>query len=140
MYRNRIFKEVRYFSRDGSTMPNGIGFQRGNFLHEGKVNKEAFDADGAVSGIIVFPSPELDTGSISDIVGAHSVGNVFKGKYVGKNDEVFDEHSTTIAVAGLSSKELLRLAANLAGLLHQQSVLVKDTTKNKILIGVFGIK
>ena len=36
------FREIKYFSTDGSTMPNGIGYQRGHFIHECKVNAEKF--------------------------------------------------------------------------------------------------
>lgn len=46
----RVFKEVKYFSTDGKSMPNGVGFQRGNFLHECKVNAESFMLDEAVHG------------------------------------------------------------------------------------------
>lgn len=36
------FREVKYFSKNGKTMPNGIGYQRGNFIKECKDNKNAF--------------------------------------------------------------------------------------------------
>ena len=46
----KVFKEVKYFSSNGKTMPNGIGYQRGNFLHECKVNSEQFILDESIHG------------------------------------------------------------------------------------------
>lgn len=176
------FKEIKYFSPDGSTMPNGIGFQRGNFLHECKVNREAFVLDEAIhdkqygladyrGGIIVFSTDvnavsldknklnnkikqilvtlnqRLNVGKIShsiinkfnkynggEFIGAYSLGNVFKGKYVGDNGEEYDEHSTTIEVNGLSSQGLLRLAEMVARMFHQETVLVKDFNNMKFFL------
>ena len=34
------FNEVKYFSQDGRGLPNGIGFQRGNFIKECAENVE----------------------------------------------------------------------------------------------------
>lgn len=144
-------KEIRYFSRDGKSMPNGIGFQRGNFLHECKNNREAFVLDENIhneairsaalrGGIIVFPS-DADTASLESWltsekgnIGAFSVGNAFRGKYVGGNSEEFGDHSTTIEVGGLSTRELLNLAGKTARFSLQGTVLVKDLNKNKIYI------
>lgn len=61
----KCFKEIKYFSRDGSTMPNGNALQRGGFLHECRENKEAFTLSEEIhsqqygladyrGGIIVF--------------------------------------------------------------------------------------
>lgn len=61
----KYFREIKYFSTDGSTMPNGIGYQRGNFIHECYVNAEKFILDEAIhnnqyglsdyrGGVIVF--------------------------------------------------------------------------------------
>lgn len=45
-----FFKEIKYFSRDGKGMPNGVAFQRGNFLKECKDNREAFILDEGIHG------------------------------------------------------------------------------------------
>lgn len=42
------FKEIKYFSPDGKTMPNGIAFERGNFFHECRLNSEKFIIDKEV--------------------------------------------------------------------------------------------
>lgn len=177
------FKEIRYFSKDGKSLPNGIGFQRGNFLHECKVNSEAFLLNEDVhnnqyglskyrGGIIVFSTDvnavsldknkilnkikqiiatfkqRMNTGSIlhklvnsfnkynksEDYIGAYSIGNAFKGKYVGDNGEEYSERSTTIEINGLSTEGLLRLAEMIARIFHQETVLVKDLNKNKFYL------
>ena len=175
------FREIKYFSTDGSTMPNGIGYQRGNFIHECKVNAEKFILDEAIhdnqyglsdyrGGVIVFSTDvnavNLDKNKIynkvkqilttlnqrintskiahkiinkfnkynSEYIGAYSVGNAFKGKYVGDNGEEYDERSTTIEINGLSSDGLLRLAEMIARIFHQETVLVKDFNNMKIYL------
>jgi hypothetical protein len=45
------FKEIKYFSPDGKTMPNGIAFERGNFFHECRLNSEKFIIDKEVHPI-----------------------------------------------------------------------------------------
>ena len=42
------FKEIKYFSPDGKTMPNSIAFERGNFFHECRLNSEKFIIDKEV--------------------------------------------------------------------------------------------
>lgn len=38
----RHFNEIKYFSRNGKSIPNGTGFQRGNFLKECRDNANNF--------------------------------------------------------------------------------------------------
>lgn len=175
------FREIKYFSTDGSTMPNGICYQRGHFIHECNVNAEKFILDEAIhnnqyglsdyrGGIIVFSTDvnavELDknkiynkvkqilttlnqrinTGKIAhkiinkfnkynnEYIGAYSVGNAFKGKYVGDDGEEYNERSTTIEINGLSSNGLLRLAEMIARIFHQETVLVKDFNNMKFYL------
>ena len=176
------FREIKYFSLDGRNMPNGIGYERGNFLHECKMNADKFVLDEGVhpvqyglhkyrGGIIVFCTDVnavlLDSNALlnivkqiiitfwqgyntsgklhciidkfngynkKELVGAYSVGNVFKGHYVGGNGEEFDENSTTIEINGLSSKGLLRLSEMIARAFHQECVLVKDFNKMKFYL------
>lgn len=177
---SKHFKGIEYFSRDGSSMPNAIGSYRGWFLHECKINSEAFVLDEAVhdkqygladyrGGIIVFSTEvnavQLDRSRIKnwikqhirsfvqkynsggilhkvvhsfnkhndseDYIGGYSVGNAFKGVYVGDNGEKYNEESTTIEVNGLSSEGLLRLAEMIARVFKQETVLVKDFNVNK---------
>lgn len=175
------FREIKYFSTDGSAMPNGTGYQRGNFLHECKVNRDAFILDEAVhnnqyglenyrGGVIVFSTDvnavsldknkvanklkqvfvtlnqRLNVGKIThniinkfnkygdEYIGAYSVGNAFKGRYVGDNGELYNENSTTVEINGLSSDGLLRLAEMIARVFHQETVLVKDFNNMKFYL------
>ena len=179
----KAFNEIKYFSRDGSSMPNGSAMQRGGFLHECKVNKDAFVIEEDIhnkqygfgdyrGGIIVFSTDvnavsldknklknkvkqilttigqRLNVSSIShkivnkfnkynetdEYIGSYSIGNAFKGRYVGDNGEQFDERSTTIEIGGLSTKGLLRLAEMIAKVFHQETVLVKDMNNFKFYL------
>ena len=70
----------------------------------------------------------------NDWIGAYSLGNFFKGKYVGDNGEMFDDRSLSIEINGLSSKGLLRLAEYICQDFLQETVLVKDLNTNKIYL------
>ena len=67
-----------------------------------------------------------------EYIGAYSVGNFFKGKYVGDNGEMYNERSLAIEINGLSSKSLLKVAEMIAQEFMQETVLVKDLNRNKI--------
>ena len=69
-----------------------------------------------------------------EYIGAYSVGNFFKGKYVGDNGEMFNEKSLSVEVNGLSSRGLLKLAEFIANEFRQETVLVKDFNANKIFL------
>lgn len=67
-------------------------------------------------------------------IGAYSVGNFFKGKYVGNNGKVFSDESLSIEMNGLSRESLLKMAEMIAQEFLQETVLVKDLSKNKIYL------
>lgn len=67
-----------------------------------------------------------------EYIGAYSVGNFFKGKYVGDNGEMYNERSLAVEINGLSSDSLLTVAEMIAQEFMQETVLVKDLNKNKI--------
>ena len=67
-----------------------------------------------------------------EYIGAYSVGNFFKGKYVGDNGEMYNERSLAVEINGLSSESLLKVAEMIAQEFMQETVLVKDLNKNKI--------
>ena len=69
-----------------------------------------------------------------EYIGAYSLGNFFKGRYVGDNGEMYSDKSVALEVDGLSSASLLRLAEILATAFQQETVLVKDLNKNKIYL------
>ena len=137
------FREVKYFSTDGCTMPNGVGFQRGNFIKSCADNARNFtlsptsnDANLCV-GVIVFPS---HTSPIDcDVLNHHLatlapapptyiLGNAFQGHYVAPNGTLYDSTSPTIELHAASTSTLLRFAQSLS----QSAMLVKDFASNKI--------
>lgn len=67
-----------------------------------------------------------------EYIGAYSVGNFFKGKYVGDNGEMYNERPLAVEINGLSSESLLKVAEMIAQEFMQETVLVKDLNKNKI--------
>lgn len=67
-----------------------------------------------------------------EYIGAYSVGNFFKGKYVDDNGEMYNEKSLAVEINGLSSDSLLSVAEMFAQEFMQETVLVKDLNKNKI--------
>ena len=141
----RTFREVKYFSPDGCTMPNGVGFQRGNFIKSCADNACNFtlsptsnDANPCV-GVIVFPSHTQPIDC--DVLNHHlatlapapptcNLGNAFQGHYIAPNGTLYDSTSPTIELHTASTSTLLRLAKSLS----QTSLLVKDFANNKIYI------
>lgn len=69
-----------------------------------------------------------------DYIGAYSIGNSFRGRYVGDDGNIFNEKSTSIEINGLSSNALLRLAEFLCRVFKQETVLVKDFNNGKIYL------
>ena len=75
-----------------------------------------------------------DTAKKEEKIEAYSVGNFFKGKYVGDNGEMYNEKSLAIEINGISSRHLLEFAEMLAKDFMQETVLVKDLNLNKIYL------
>ena len=67
-------------------------------------------------------------------IGAYSVGNFFKGKYVGDNGEMYNDKSLSVEINGISSRNLLSFAELLTKEFMQETVLVKDLNMNKIYL------
>lgn len=143
------WKEIKYFHPEGRTMPNGSHYQRGGFLEECRNNSSSFVLDKVAheyqcgtsnlrGGIIVFPSNAEKVGvgeyNIKVDVGEYSVGNFFRGKYVGASGEIYDSNSLSIQIYGHHGKSLLKLAESIAKESMQKTVLVKDLNNNKIYL------
>jgi hypothetical protein len=95
--------------------------------------KNRFNKDKMVhSAIMAFNKDNTRNGG--EYIGAYSLGNFFKGKYVGDNGEMFNDRSICLEINGLSSKSLLKLAELIADRFKQETVLVKDLNRNKIYL------
>lgn len=144
--------EIKYLHPSGADLPNGSHYQKGGFLYECRKNANRFVTDGSISerqcgmgkhrgGIIVFPITE-NTERLANHVKqfdgeslrAYSLGNFFKGKYVGSHGEQFGASSICLYVKGLSSKLLQRLAENIANGLSHRAILLKDFNNGKIYL------
>ena len=146
--------EIKYFHPNGANLPNGSHYQKGGFLYECRKNANSFVTDGSTSerqcgmgkhrgGIIVFPNTE-NAERLANLIkqfdgeplGAYSLGNFFKGKYVGSHGEQFGACSICLYAQGLSSKLLLRWAENIANGLSHRAILLKDFNNGKIYLVV----
>ena len=67
-----------------------------------------------------------------EFIGAYSLGNFFRGRYVGDNGEKYNEKSLCVEINGISSKTLMELAEMICVEFKQETVLVKDLNTNKI--------
>lgn len=75
-----------------------------------------------------------DFGSVEDFfIGALTIGNFFKGRYV-SGDDVFDERSTSVEICGCPSALLMLFAAKICEDFRQESVLVKDYNTGHIYL------
>lgn len=98
-----------------------------------ETNKNRFKKDSIVHKTILRFNND-DSKNNGESIGAYSLGNFFKGKYVGDNGEMFNDNSICLEINGLSSKSLLKLAEMIADRFKQETVLVKDLNKNKIYL------
>ncbi len=115
--------KVRWFHPDGEKMPNGVFFQRGGWLAECAENAKRFAAaDGA--GVVVFPSGAQVEGG----------GKAFSGSYVSEDGIRYDSGSPTRALEGVSGRELLKHAAEMAEAWGQPEVLVREADGKDIWV------
>lgn len=152
----KVFREVKYFSRSGKTIPTGVYYVRGAFIRECRVNSDAFmlsenmhraDAYTRLSGgVIVFRSKDHSVFDniegvtrIADEVLAQKfkVGRAFQGSYDSAG-EAYNSNSITIEIDGLSSFGLLCAAEIFAYRLHQSAIIVKDLNTMRIYAGNFN--
>lgn len=115
--------KVRWFHPDGEKMPNGVFFQRGGWLAECAENAKHFVAADGV-GVVVFPSGAQVEGG----------GKAFSGSYVSEDGIRYDSGSPTRALEGVSGRELLKCAAEMAEAWGQPEVLVREADGKDIWV------
>lgn len=81
-----------------------------------------------------FTNKKLGDKKVEDFIGAFSIGNFFKGRYVGDNGNIYNEKSISIEIGGISSEGLIFFAEEIAREFHQETVLVKDFNQNKVFL------
>lgn len=63
----------------------------------------------------------------------YTIGKNFRGAYRSKNGITFNEKSFTIDIAGINSDVLVLIASEICKEFKQESVMVRDFNKNKVL-------
>lgn len=81
-----------------------------------------------------FLNKKLGDKNLEDYIGSFSIGNFFKGRYVGDNGKIFNEKSISIELGGISFEGLIYFAEEIARDFLQETVLVKDFNHNKIFL------
>lgn len=77
---------------------------------------------------------KIITKNFSEKIGAFSVGNAFRGRYV-SDRKIFDEKSVSLEILGVPSDVLMRLAAQIARDFNQETLFLKDCkTGSNLLI------
>lgn len=94
-----------------------------------KTYSQRFRSDSKIEKVI-----KMHNASNDEFIGAFSIGKAFKGRYVSDNGKIFDEHSISVEINGLSSRGLLNVAELIAKEFMQETVLVKDLNTNKIYL------
>lgn len=67
-------------------------------------------------------------------LGALTIGKNYQGRYVGDNNKIYNEKSTSIELGGVPSEMLILFAVELCKMFKQESVLVKDFNTNRIFL------
>lgn len=142
--------KIKYFYPSGRPLPNGSHFQRGGFLHECRVNKDAFTLQfphlegpvglGAQGGVIVFPEgaelPDFpkETPIIPEKIQDYSVGHAFHGSHVDSYSQKFGVESLTVEVDGTFTETVFELAKHFAQKYHLESLIVKDISEDTVYL------
>jgi hypothetical protein len=79
------------------------------------------------------PIPETESENADKCSFAYSVGNFFIGNYEAQG-KVFDKNSATIEVLGFPPSFITPIAAEIAKKFQQETIMVKDWSRNKFLL------
>lgn len=63
-----------------------------------------------------------------------TVGRFLRGRYRAENGKLFDEHSLSIEMIGITSEELISMAEDICRKFDQETVLVKDYITHSIML------
>lgn len=88
-----------------------------------KTFSNRFNADKKVNGLLKG----------AEGVQGWTVGKFLRGRYVGKNGQVFDENSLSVEIVGIKLDKLLAVAEDLCKEFDQETVLVKTYSPMRVL-------
>lgn len=91
----RRIREIKYFHPTGKPMPNGCGFQRGGYLNECRINKNAYSLDKSVhdgrcdnsqfmGGVVTLPTV-IDEERYSEVVNMVKQAAIFVEEKIRKH-------------------------------------------------------
>ena len=125
-------REIKYFSPDGSTMPNGVNIQRGGFLKDCRINANSFKGNKFSCSVVVLPSGAEVRNRSPYVI----VDGAFNGRYFDQDSGCrFDSESMSIPFfRDYSPKRLRQIGNEIAIQLGVKSVLVKDFRRNEIFL------
>lgn len=127
VFSKTMIRKIEYFHPSGrTTLPDGICYYKGFFIKTCLENEAAFAVPEDCCGVIVFPVG-IEPVSRED----YRVGHYFHGSFIADEKILFNADSSAIAIVGISSYKLKRLAKRLAK--EMQTVLLVKT-KDEIYI------
>lgn len=97
--------------------------------------------EGVIERIVAFVKTKFNTwfpdkkineavSSIEKPIG-FSLGNFFRGRFIDKDKNVFDEKSVSLDIKGINSEELEKIGYELARQFDQTSVMIEDRNTNR---------
>lgn len=93
--REKEITKIKHFHPKGEEEPNGHNLQKGGYFKECSDNLQKFDKE---TPTYIFPS------EITEIQGEPFLSHNFKGTYIDKKGNVFNENSFTKALIQTDSK------------------------------------
>lgn len=116
------------FTKLKDTLTKKFKTYKNRFFVDKKIDKSVkhFNQVGSLT--------DLEGNIIDDYIGAFSIGNFFKGRYIGDDGKVYNEKSISIEINGISSIGLYKFGEIIASEFEKETVLVKDFNNNKIFL------
>lgn len=129
-------EELDYFPTNGKIkLPDTNFYHKGGLMRESSLNKQNFTNNGHSGGVIVLSNnSKVNLSNYSKGNTNRSIGKFFKGIFVTKNGDEYNEKSTSVEINGIRTATLIYVAQEIAIEFQQETVLVKDLNNNKLYL------
>ncbi|MCM1139316.1 MAG: hypothetical protein NC453_12170 [Muribaculum sp.] len=135
------FGEIKYFHPTGrTTLPNGHPLQKGAFLNECRINRDAFTLPDGRSWdyVLVFPTGVSETSITEAFIKnephVYAIGKFFIGSFIINNSATFNEKSVSVAISDRSHSQLSTLTHQILHVCVDKTILIKAFPHNKIYL------